>query len=145
MAKRLPEDAQERDPQRVIILPLAGFSFTAVAALAVLDVSSRPGLQLSVWYGLVSFIAYLGSFNLQSYKVSRWQNQLATGLIEVGSLSLLLTLISLLFHAKFEPMFQWIACVIGLAAWSIDHAIKLWIDHQYFRAVDAKLRKGELK
>lgn len=143
MTKDIPEDAQERDLQRATILALAGFSFTAVAGLAVLDASIRTSLQLATWYVLISFVAYVSALNLQSYKFSRWQNQLASGLIETGSLSLTLTLASLMFTATFSKEFQWTASAIALGAWLLDHVIRLRIDHRYLFELDAALRRKE--
>lgn len=48
-------------------LSMAGFSFTAVAAFAVLDGNVRVGLQLPTWYVFVSFVAFLSSLNVESY------------------------------------------------------------------------------
>jgi len=78
MSKDLPEEAQERDLQRTFIFSLAGFSFTAVAGMAVLEGAVRVSLQLPAWYVLVSFVALITSLNIQSYKSSRWQGQIAT-------------------------------------------------------------------
>jgi hypothetical protein len=145
MREVLPEEAQERDTQRATVLGLAGFSFTAVAGLAVLDASARPGLQLSVWYVLVSFIAYVVALNLQTYKAKRWHDHLATALMEAGALSLMLTLISLLFGAKFEPWFPYLAGALAIGAWLIDHCVRLWMENQYFRERDARLRRRTVK
>lgn len=142
MREDVPEEAQERDGQRGTILGLAGFSFTAVAGLAVLDTTGRPGLQLSIWYVLVSFVAYVAAMNLQTYKGKRWHDFLATSLIEVGALSLALTLISLVFGAKFETWFPYLASALAFGSWLIDHCIRLWIEINYFRARDARLRRG---
>jgi hypothetical protein len=140
----LPEEAQERDVHRGAILGLAGFSFTAVAGLAVLDVTQRPGLQLSIWYVLLSFVSYVTALNLQSYKSTRWQNYLASALIEMGSLSLTLTLVSLVLSAKFQEWFQYLVSVVAVGSWVVDHAIRLWLDNAYFAGVDERRRTGGL-
>lgn len=142
MSTVLPEPAQDRDFERTVVLALAGFSFTAVAALAALDATSRVGFQLSVWYALVSFVSYISSLNLQSYKAARWQGQFATALTEMGTLSLMLTVASLIFSAKIESLFQWSASLFALGAWLADHIFKLWIDCTYLEELDAK-REGE--
>lgn len=132
MLEELPEEAQERDVQRAFILSLAGFSFTAVAGLAVLDATIRVTLQLPTWYVLLSFVAFVSALNMQSYKSKRWHNQFATALLEVGTLSLMLALAALLFNASFSILFQWIATIITLAAWLIDHLFRLFLDGCYF-------------
>lgn len=142
MPETLPEDAQERDLHRATILGLAGFSFTAAAGLAVLDANTRAGLQLPIWYVLVSFVAFTSALNLQSYKASRGQNQLAMGLIETGTLSLTLTLVTLLLGAKFASWFNYAATSLALAAWALDHIIKLRIEHCYYRERDERKRRG---
>jgi hypothetical protein len=140
----LPEEAQERDMQRSVVLALAGFAFTAAAALAVLDTGTRPGLQLSIWYALASFLSYMSSLSLQSYKYLIWQDQLATALIEVGSLSLMLTLLTLLFAAKLEPWFFWMAACVTLLAWTVDHGVKLRLFWRYMQALDGRERREGL-
>ena len=127
--------------QRSVILALAGFAFTAAAALSVLDTGARPSLQLSIWYALASFLSYMSALSLQSYKYRIWQDQLATALIEVGSFSLMLTLITLLIAAKLEPWFLWMAACVTLVVWTVDHGIKLRLFWRYMRALDGRERR----
>ncbi|NNU45237.1 hypothetical protein [Ramlibacter montanisoli] len=139
MAKALPEAAQERDFQRATILSLAGFSFTAAAGLAVLDARTRLGLQLPIWFVAVSFVAYLSAHNMQAYKATWLQDQVATALSEAGSLSLNLALISLLLSANKpdEGLASWFKClvtVVALSAWAVDHIARLYIECTYFGA-----------
>lgn len=143
MTPRVPEAAQERDLHRGTILSLAGFSFTAVAALAVLDATSRLGLQTSIWFSLVSFLSYVAASNLQSYKSRRWHGQLESALTEMASLSLILTLITLLFGANLEEHFVYAASVAALIPWALDHTIRLSLDWQYLSALDESQREGE--
>lgn len=145
MPVALPEEAQERDMQRGVILGLAGFAFTATAALAVFDAAARPNLQLSIWYVLVSFISYLSALSIQSYKYRIWQDQLATALIEVGSLSLMLTLVTLVVAAKLEVWFACMAGSVALLTWLVDHGVKLRLFWRFLRAIDERERRGELK
>ena len=137
----LPELAQERDAQRGYILSLAGFSFTAVAGLIVLDSTLKVKLQLPIWFVLTSFLAFLASLNMQAYKSTRWQNQLAASLRECGTLSLISALCSLLLAAPFDPFFQGAASFLAALTWLIDHAVCLRIDHRYFYEVDLALRQ----
>ncbi|MDB5785450.1 hypothetical protein [Caballeronia mineralivorans] len=135
MTVQLPEEAQERDLQRTFIFSLAGFSFTAVAGLAVLDGAVRVSLQLPTWNVLASFVSLVSALNVQSYKSSRWQNQLATALLEVGTLSLMLALVALLFSASFGCAYQWMATVVTLGSWLADHLIRMFIDNTYLAAL----------
>jgi hypothetical protein len=141
MVDELPEGAQHRDAHRGVILALAGFSFTAVAGLAVLE-TQRPGFQLSIWYVLLSFVAYLTALNLQSYKVTRWQNYVAAALIEMGSLSLTLTLVSLVSAGKFDEWFPTLVAVVAFGSWAADHVIRLSLEISHFVGEDAKRTKG---
>ncbi|MEJ8838403.1 hypothetical protein [Ramlibacter sp. AN1133] len=143
MIPRVAEAAQERDLHRETILSLAGFSFTAVAALAVLDATSRLGLQASIWFSLVSFLSYVSASNLQSYKSRRWHGQLESALTEMASLSLILTLITLLFGAKLEEHFVYAASLAALIPWALDHTIRISVDWQYLSALDESQREGE--
>lgn len=138
MSDVVPEAAQERDVHRTFIFSLAGFSFTAVAGLAVLDGSLRIGLKLPTWYVFVSFVVFISSLNVQSYKVTRLHNQIATSLQEVGVLSLMLALIALLFTADFGSLYQWSGAALALGTWSIDHAIRWRIDDRFLSALLAK-------
>jgi hypothetical protein len=142
MFDELPEAAQHRDANRAVILALAGFSFTAVAGLAVLDTAGRSGFQLSIWYVLLSFVSYLTALNLQSYKVTRWQNYIAAALIEVGSLSLTLTLVSLVLAGKFDDWFRALVAVVAVGCWAVDHFIRLYLENSHFVGEDMKRRKG---
>jgi len=137
MSEQLPEAAQERDVQRGFILSLAGFSFTAIAGLAVVDSTTRVGLQLPSWYVLLSFVAFFTSLSFQSYKFSRGHNQFAMALIEAGTFSLMLSLVALLYTAKFDPTFQMIAAGFTLVPWLIDHAYRLSIDWNYLADLES--------
>jgi hypothetical protein len=142
MTLRVPEGAQERDLRRETILSLAGFSFTAVAALAVLDKTTLLGLEVSIWFALISFASYMSASNLQSYKRLRWHNQLESALTEMASLALVLTLITIMFGADLRPEFVYVAMLVTLVPWALDHTIQLSMDLQYLSALDKSLREG---
>src|SRR5437899_2833533 len=96
----LSEEEDDRDQNRSVILALAGFSFAGVLAVALLDVALQQSFAQTVFFLLVSFLAYLWALNAQSYKALRWQGEMVDALIEVGSLSLVLSLISLLLRGN---------------------------------------------
>jgi hypothetical protein len=75
----------DRQTARSIILPMAGFSFSALLALVVLDANRMQGLRTPILLLLLSFLAFYSSLNLQSYKIRRWEDQIATGLKETAS------------------------------------------------------------
>ena len=131
MSDRLPEAAQDRDFQRSTIILLAGFSFAAIAALSAVE-DWKPDLQLPIWFILVSFLAHMISFNVQSYKEKRWHNELAEAFGEVGSLSLTLALVSFIARSHFDTTFKVLSAVVALLAWAVDHCVRLWIEHGIF-------------
>ena len=135
MSQVPPEEAQERDVNRSFILSLAGFSFTAVAGFSVLQAADRIALQLPTWYVLLSFVAYISTLNVQSYKSTRLHNQFATALVELATFSLMISLVALLFAASFDPVFQWAALIVTLAAWALDHGFRLYLDYDYLKDV----------
>lgn len=142
MGESPPEAAQDRDVQRGFVLSLAGFSFTAVAAMVVLDTTTQLKLQMPIWYVLVSFLAFMATLNLHAYKSSRWQNQLAEALHETGTLALILALVKLIFNASFDQGFQWCAALLALGVWSTDYLVRLWLDHRFLHEKDLALRNS---
>ncbi|MBW2620863.1 MAG: hypothetical protein JRC56_05985 [Deltaproteobacteria bacterium] len=84
------EEEQDRESHRSHILTLAGFSFTGLLAIAVLDATLVQDFRFAVYYLLVSFLCYLSALNFQGYKSKRWHDQLATALMDVASLSLMI-------------------------------------------------------
>lgn len=139
----LNEEAQERDLQGSFILSLAGFSFTAVAALSILDASVYKNLYISVYFSLVSFLAFMSSLNMQSYKARRWQNLLSYGLIECGTFSLILTIASILYASNFSRLFKCCTIAFALAIWLIDHIIRHTIDYRFLNQLTASRRKND--
>ena len=137
----LSEAAQDRDFARTTILSLAGFSFTAVAALSLMDAPNRPFFEAAVWFVLVSFLAFLGSLNLQAYKATRWQNQLAQSLLEVGTLALLLALVALISGSKVSTGLKDLVLYVASALWLFDHTTRLVIDYRYLSSLSDKKSK----
>ncbi len=121
---RVPAEAeQDREGNRSYIALLAGFSFTGLTVLLAL-----PGTDvLAIVYVFVSFLSYLASLNLQSYKAGRWQDQLATALTDAGSLCLVLCVLLLLEHQVFvgHPRLR-VFWVVALLWWIVDHLLRVW-------------------
>lgn len=131
----LGEQAQDRDFARTTILSLAGFAFTAVAGLSVVSDGKNPNLELAVWYVTTSFIAYICSLNLQAYKATRWQNQIAQGLVEAGNLALLAALVAMIQGTDFSSRMKLLVVLFASSAWLTDHVIRLLIDMRYLSAL----------
>ena len=113
------EDEQDRESHRSHILALAGFSFTGLLAIAVLDATLLQDFHYAVYYLLVSFLCYLSALNFQGYKSKRWHDQLATALMDVASLSLIMSIISILKIQSFSSLFVSILSAIALLTWGV--------------------------
>jgi hypothetical protein len=140
MGEYLPEGELDRAGHRTHILALAGFSFTGFIALTVIEGTLLKGFSFPIYYLLVSFLGYLFSLNLQGYKSKRWQDQLGTALMEVASLSLILTIASVLFVVEFGSHFAPRLAILALTVWLIDHACRLKFQANYL----SERRKSEM-
>jgi hypothetical protein len=125
----LSEKEQDREAYRNLILAFAGFSFTALSALAVVDYKLNTNLSDAIYYLMISFFAFMFSLNWVAYKARRWEDQIATALTEVGSLSLFLAVISILVSTKpgAAPLIAGIATFI----WVFDHFYRIYLDWEY--------------
>lgn len=137
MMEYIPEEAQEREQNRSLILALAGFSFTGLLALVVLDSTLAQKFRLSIFYLLTSFLSYMWALNLQGYKARRWHGSLAIGLVEVGSLSLLLSVMVLLWSPNFERPFAVGLSMFASIVWGLDFILRLIFEYRYL-----KIKKG---
>lgn len=128
--EQLSEEELDRDAHLGVLLTLTGFSFSAVVALVLLEPSVEVDLGVPVYLVFLSFIALLLASNLQGYKSSRWQDQLATAFSEAGMLSLILALAALLVGGEFSLFLELFLPCLGVGVWAIDHAVRLrfqWI------------------
>ena len=85
----VPEDENDRDSHRALILALAGFSFTGLIGVAVVDAKVQLHLEYAVYFLFVSFLCFFFALNLQGYKFRRWHDQVSDALIEAATLSLM--------------------------------------------------------
>ena len=138
--ERLSESELARDQHRAVILIFAGFSFTATLALIVLDPHTQIDLGLATYFVLLSFSISLVAINIQSYKSSRWQDQLATALSDVATLSLALALAVIAFQSSFAASFRVILSGIALVPWFLDHVLRLALQAKYLREVRSNAR-----
>ena len=137
MGEILSEDEHDREAHRSHILALAGFSFTGLLALAVLEATLRQDFHFGVFYLLVSFLCYFFALNLQGYKSKRWHDQFATALIDSASLSLILSVVSILHVQAFKSNFAIGLTIFAFFVWVTDHATRLRIQWTYLN-----LKKG---
>lgn len=135
MKDRLTEAEIDRNNRRSIILALAGFSFTGLLAIAVVDATTRQNLQLSVYYLMVSFLSFFFALNLQSYKFHRWHDQFGNALFESATLSLLLSVAAVALSTYPGTLYSIGITTLALAVWALDHVIRLRLMWLYFRAL----------
>jgi hypothetical protein len=123
----------DRAGNRAIILPLAGFSFSALLALVVLDATRVSGLRVPILLLLASFLAFYSSLNLQSYKIRRWEDQLGTALKEAGSGWLLFSVVAVVQSSPAGVGFTRVVALPAIAVWVIDFGVRILIDYHYLR------------
>jgi hypothetical protein len=131
MNEILSEDEQDREAHRTVILSLSGFSFTGLVGLIVLDATLRLNYKIAIYYLLVSFLSFLFSLNIQGYKSRRWHDQIATGIMDSGTLSLILAACYLIGNQHFGISFSLPLILLALIAWLTDHIIRLVIQWRY--------------
>jgi hypothetical protein len=127
----------DRAGSRAIILPMAGFSFSALLALVVLETTRVASLRTPVQLLLASFLAFYSSLNLQSYKIRRWEDQLASGLKETGSGWLLLSVVAVVNSSPAGTGYKWGIGLVALGVWVVDLAVRLVLDYRYLRDLEA--------
>ena len=126
----LPTGQLDREGHRGLILALAGFSFTGLIALAVLDQALQKNFELATVYLVVSFMAFMFALNMQSYKSRRWQDDIGTIAADIATLSMLLSVIAVLFTGRPSSAIRAVAA-LGLLIWFVDHAVRLGIEWRY--------------
>jgi len=135
MHQQLKEANLARDAYRAFILALAGFSFTGMAALAVLDSSVQRKFSLAILYLVVSFLSFVAALNWQIYKQVRWQHELAGALIEVAILSMLLSVVAIVCVSAFPIGIKWAIGATAVVIWASDHIARLVFDVRFFKEV----------
>ena len=135
----LPPAERDSDGHRAIILPLAGFSFTALLALVVLDAKRILELRIPILLLLLSFLGFYFTLNLQSYKAIRWHDQMGTALKEAASGWLLLSVVSIVNQSSSPVCFQLAVSLLSLAVWLFDFGVRYKIDFGYYHALEKTL------
>lgn len=129
MREILSEEEKARGEHRSLILSMAGFSFSGVLALVVIDNAIRLDFHFAIYYLMLSFIFYFIALNLQGYKNFRWQDQAGTALMDVASLSLILAIISIMMKS-YNKLYMGLA-IFAFSVWLIDHGIRLRLIYKY--------------
>jgi len=133
MLEILSEDEQDRSSHRAYILSLAGFSFSALLALGLVEATLQAELQLSLYYLVISLVSFLAALNLQSYKGARWQDQVATALMEAATLSLLLAAVSVLFLQDGNRAIAVFAAAAIALVWGGDHLLRVFYQWSHLK------------
>ncbi len=136
MFEIMPEEENDRESHRSLILALAGFSFSGLLAFIVLDGTLRQDFHLTVFFLLLSFLSYFLALNLQGYKSRRWHDQLGNALMDSASLSLILAIISVFLAFQINSVFYVILAFGAFSIWALDHIIKLKILSKFLRTKD---------
>jgi small-conductance mechanosensitive channel len=121
----LNEEQLARESHRTYILALAGFSFSGLLALVVLDAALRQNYQISIYYLFLSFLGFVFALNQQSYKAKRWQDQIATASTEMALLCLILSILAILMTQDFSPTFALSLSIVAISVWLVDHVLRL--------------------
>lgn len=126
MREPLKEEEKDRQNIRGVILALMGFSFTGAIALFLVNGKVEISLQIPAFYLLTSFLCYLFALNLQSYKDTRWQdNVLGDGLMEAASLSLVLSVGAIVLSSEAGALYRYGLSIFAFVVWLIDHIVRL--------------------
>ena len=136
MSATIPEEENDRDSHRTLILALAGFSFTGLIGVAVVDANIQLHLEYAVYFLFVSFLCFFFSLNLQGYKFRRWHDQLSDALIEAATLSLLACLAVVALKIYPNTFVAGFIAVSATAVWSLDFYLRVSRMSGYLKMVD---------
>ena len=112
----------------------AGFAFSAVLALALVQGPLAFEGALPIYYLGLSFTALWFAARGQSYKYLRWHDQALTAVAEIGSLAFFLGLLAVLHRSAVPSTAVWAITGLTCTAWLADHLIRLWIRRGILRS-----------
>jgi hypothetical protein len=141
LKKALGKDSS-RDSVRSVVGLLAGFSFSSLVALMVLDDAVQIKFERSILFLIVSFLSYLSAMNLQGLKLRRWHDEVATGFIESGSFSLILSLGFSLLDSGLPWEMSSLVFFIGCSLLLFDVVVRLTLMRSYLSRVQARLDRA---
>lgn len=137
MGRDISEEERDSESGRVITLTSAGFSFSALFALLVTQPSFAKdsiNIQIAIYYIVISVFAFVSSFSMESYKHKRWQQQLSILFEDIGRISILLTLMALMYVSSLDRGLVYGVGYVFIVGWFIDctHRIVIW--HEFYAA-----------
>ena len=132
----LGEGLEARDSSRAVIIALAGFSFTGVAGLAVLE-STTEGqkLQMSVAFFLISFLFCIFALQLENYKFFLGRELLSSYLTESAILMLLIAIVAIVVSGSYGTCFKAFVALLSFAGWLADHFLEWRYMNNHLRLV----------
>jgi hypothetical protein len=122
-----PEFEADRGRKRAMILILAGFSYSGLLGLALLSTATTVALNLPIYFLLVSFLSFYLAQSLQRHAHRRWHDHLCEGLIDSGSLSLILSVLSVILFAPFSRSYRIGISLGAFMVWYADHVLRIWV------------------
>lgn len=142
----LDEDEKQVDEHRTLIVALAGFS---LAGIAIIGTQSEPKYGPPLFDILVSFLLYLGSLGVQSWKDRRWHDLLGDALRDAGNSAMLLFSVRLAVLAAAGlawPNSQvWVVATLAAAVWLLDSGRSMLLSARAMCAVEGRLREEDSK
>ena len=140
----LRPDQIARESTKSFVLALDGLSFTGVIAIAVVDSVNQVNFRIPVFYLLISFLCYLIAFNIQDYKFSVARDVWSNILIDIATLSLVCTAVTVVFLAGYGVVFQSVVLIVALTGWLADHIVRIRYTLKDFRKYrEREKRKNE--
>ena len=134
VAKELLGDKERQtDAHRSFITSMAGFSFTALMGLVVVQEVSKHGLLLPIAALTWSFLGYMSALNLQGYKFTRFRDQVSDALMESASLALLLAISLVLWSTDAVSPVKVIVSMASAFVWLVDYLIRFSLAQRTFR------------
>ena len=144
LATPIGNDQESRDSSRTIIIALAGFSFTGVVGIAVLESATRrQELQIPVGFFLVSFLLCLFALQLENYKFFIGRELLSTYLTESAILMLLIAIVAIVWAGRYGILFKTAVALISYGGWLTDHFLSWRYMENYLRLMEEQCRTKE--
>ena len=131
MKEVISEEVMQRDTHRSMITALAGFSFTALLGLVVMQGVSALGLEPAILCLLWSFLSYLVALNLQGYKFNRLRDLVSDAMMESASLALLWAVSMILWVIDVSWVCKVLVPLASGITWLVNHYIRLNYTSQF--------------
>jgi hypothetical protein len=118
----LPERSKSiRETNRSLLLSLASLSFAGLMAVALTDSAVADDLQFPIYFLLVSFLSFLTAIGAQQRLNRQRDNQNSIALIDMGILSLIMSVISVVFIVRGGGVFEFVFAAVALLVFFRNH------------------------